>query len=809
MEYVEGTPLKGPLPLDQALKYAAQISEALDHAHRKGITHRDLKPANILATKSGIKLLDFGLAKITPTAKPVDDATVTMALTGKNEIVGTLYYMSPEQLQAQADGRELDARSDIFSFGLVLYELLTGKRAMDGSSPASVIAAIMERPAPSIADVAPAALDRVLRKCLAKDPDDRWQTARDLKDELEWIARAPESTAAPVAAPAKSSRLSWLAWAAVGVLAVIAAAAGFGWWRATQPQDHPLTRLSVDLGPDAARDRRVSAILSPDGTRIVFSGATGTGSRQLYTRRLDQNTATLLAPAQSLDLNPFFSPNGEWVAYWVNGDLWKVPAEGGGAVRVTTVSDPRGATWGEDDTIIIGSVNGLLRVSASGGSAEAILKTSGPMQYPQIFPGGEAVLTTSQTSPAISLSSADIDVVLLATGERKNLIRGGFWARYLATGPETGHLVYLRDSTLYGVGFDPQSLKLLGNPVPLLDDVAADIDLLQGGGQFSLSRDGTLVYLSGNGQRAAYPISWLDASGKISPLVAQEGAYGSPRISPDGTQLAYTAPASNGLDLWVYDLARATPRQLTFSGDVVNEVAWAPDSRHLTFQDAKSMWWIRSDGAGQKQLLLDAKVLGDYGAGPRPFSFTPVQNGTTRLAFSPTPQGLPDVWTLLIDLTDPEHPKPGKPEAFLNDPAVVEVDPAFSPDGKFLAFTQVRDIFVRSFPGPGGTWKIASNAKFPVWSPATRQLFFVSNGDDRLMVADYTIQGETFTAGVPRVWSPTPIRRTSVQLNYDVMPDGKRVVMFPRAAAEASTGNLHATFLFNFFDEVRRKIPVR
>src|SRR5712691_11597985 len=218
MEFIEGTPLKGPLPVDQALKYAAQICDALDAAHKKGITHRDLKPANILVTKAGIKLLDFGLAKlgtsgIAQAPKP-DDATLTMALTGKNEIVGTLYYMSPEQLQAQANGQEIDARSDIFSFGLVLYEMLTGKRAFEGSSPASVIAAIMERPAPSIATIAPPALDRVLRKCLAKDPDNRWQSARDLKDELEWITSAPESGSAVPAAPDKRSRFGGLPWIA-------------------------------------------------------------------------------------------------------------------------------------------------------------------------------------------------------------------------------------------------------------------------------------------------------------------------------------------------------------------------------------------------------------------------------------------------------------------------------------------------------------------------------------------------------------------------------------------------------------------
>src|SRR5215831_1007012 len=247
-EYIEGTPLKGPLSIDQALKYAAQICDALDAAHKKGITHRDLKPANILVTKTGIKLLDFGLAKFAQAAKAPSDTTVTMTITGKNEIVGTLYYMSPEQLQAQADCREIDGRSDIFSFGLVLYEILVGKRAFDGSSPASVIAAIMERPAPSIAEIASPALDRVLQRCLEKDPDDRWQSARDLKSELEWIAHESREVSATTSGVNRQGLLPWMI--AAGVLAIVAFGFAFGYYRATRPAElKPLVRFDVDLGP--------------------------------------------------------------------------------------------------------------------------------------------------------------------------------------------------------------------------------------------------------------------------------------------------------------------------------------------------------------------------------------------------------------------------------------------------------------------------------------------------------------------------------------------------------------------------------
>jgi serine/threonine-protein kinase len=307
--------------------------------------------------------------------------------------------------------------------------------------------------------------------------------------------------------------------------------------------------------------------------------------------------------------------------------------------------------------------------------------------------------------------------------------------------------------------------------------------------------------LSGRAQGGAYPITWLDASGKTVPLLAQAGTYGAPRISPDGKLVAYLAAGGKGSDLWVYDLSRGTPTQLTFTGGLDSEVAWARDSKHLVYNDGSTLWWIRADGAGQRQAILD-KVQN-----PRPFSFAP----DGRLIFTPSVGGLPDVYTLPIDITDPEHPKPGKAEPFLTDPTIVEVDPMFSPDGKFIAYSSNESgdeaVFVRPFPGPGGKWKVSTKGgKFPVWSAATHELFFLGS-DDRIWTASYTTQGDSFSAGVPRVWSSTQVRRNSVQQNFDISPDGKRVVMFPRPVAEESGGNLHATFLLNFFDEVRRRVP--
>ena len=395
MEYIEGTPLvspknPGPLPLDQALKRAVQICDALDAAHKKGITHRDLKPANILITKTGLKLLDFGLAKFAHAAKPLDDATVTMALTGRNEIVGTLYYMSPEQLQAQANGQEIDFRSDIFSFGLVLYEMLTGKRVFEGATPASVIAAIMERPAPSIAAVAPAALDHLLQRCLVKDPDDRWQSAHDLKTELAWIASASGEVST---VPTAFTRHRLLPWIAAGVAIVMAAGLGIVAYRATHPAElKPLVRLDVDLGSDVSLGSFVGAdaILSPDGTRMVY-----VSKGKLFTRKLDQPKAIELAGTEGATA-PFFSPDGKWIAFFAGNKLKKLSVEGGAPVDLCYFIAPAGGSWGEDGNIIAALTDGgLSRIPSTGGTLTPVTELAPGERghrWPQVLPGGKAVL---------------------------------------------------------------------------------------------------------------------------------------------------------------------------------------------------------------------------------------------------------------------------------------------------------------------------------------------------------------------------------------------------------------------------------
>jgi serine/threonine-protein kinase len=806
MEYIEGTPLKGPLPLDQALKYAVQICDALDAAHKKGITHRDLKPANILATKTGIKLLDFGLAKlgsagIGQAAKPLDDATLTMALTGKNEIVGTLYYMSPEQLQAQASGQEIDARSDIFSFGLVLYEMLTGKRAFEGSSPASVIAAIMERPAPSIAHVAPPALDRVLRKCLAKDPDNRWQSARDLKDELEWITSAPGEGTTLSTAVARQRLLPWIA--AAAVLAIGFAASSWIAYRATRPAElKPLVRLDVDLGAEVSlTDRQgIDAILSPDGTRLVY----GSQSR-LFTRRLDQPKATELAGTEGAH-DPFFSPDGQWVGFFAGAKLKKISAEGGAAVALCdTAPNERGGSWGEDGNIIVAltSTSFLSRISSAGGTPAPVTefdRQRGEVthRWPQILPGDKAVLFTTHTS-TVGFDTGNIDVMTLADHRRKTLVRGGTYGRYLATSNGAGHLVYVNGGTLFAVPFDLDRLDVRGTPVPVLGEVAYDTAF--GAAQFDFSRTGTLVYRSGAGS-GLMTVQWLDGAGKTQPLLGKPGAYGRPHLSPDGRRRALELRDESNNDIWVYEWQRDTMTRLTFGGGVTSPI-WSPDGRYIVFQTRGGLAWTRSDGAGKPQSLTQSKNV-QYAV-----SFSP---DGTRLAFYELSAGSEDIWTLPLTESNEAGLRAAKPEPFLPAPSHNRY-PAFSPDGRWVAYASndsgTLQVYVRAFPEKAGRWQISNGGGvYPQWSRNGRELFFETL-DSHIMVAAYTVKGDSFKADKPQVWSERQlVNSAGASWNFDLAPDGKRVVaLMPAEAREAQQSQNHVIFLENFSDELRRKVP--
>ena len=809
MEYLEGTVLRGPLPLAQTLNYGAQICDALDAAHQKGIVHRDLKPANILVTRSGIKLLDFGLAKIA--AKKSDaqkarqsgdlpvDATMTMGLTGQNEIVGTLYYMSPEQLQAQGTGQEVDARSDIFSFGLVLYEMLTGKRAFDGASPATVIAAIMERPAPSITELAPPALDRVLKRCLEKDPENRWQSARDLKAELEWIAQTPSAGSTAVALV---RRRPWLPWVVAGLLAVLAAVASWIAYRSTRSAElKPLVRLDVDLG----RDVNLTAvggsdvIISPDGSRIAYLSR-----GRIFTRRLDEASAIGLAITQGAT-SPFFSPDGRWIGFTANGKLRKVSVEGGSEIVLCDAGASYiGGDWGEDGYIVMSPTAhaGLARVSAAGGSPVPITELRGEERshrYPQVLLGGKAVLFTVQNANA-AVDDSYIEIVTVADHHRKTLQHGGTFGRFLEASGGKGYLTFVNRGTLFAVAFDPLKLETSGVPIPVLQQVSYSPQF--GSAKLSFTRDGTLVYRSGDIDATRLEVQWLEPSGKTQSLMDKPGLFQNPHLSPDGQHLAVDGADSTNLGVWVYDLQRETLTRLTSGAD--HKPVWTPDGKYVVYFNAQGMSWTRADGGGKPRPLTQSKQL------QHPTSFSP---DGRRLAFHQDgPQG-GDLWTVPIE-RDGEGLKAGTPELFLQTASAVR-DPSFSPDGRWLAYDSNESgnsqVYVRAFPDNGARWQISTTGgTAPIFSRDGRELFFYNLPDDRIMVANYSIQGGLFVADKPRVWSDVSLAALAASTGatqYDVAPDGKRLVAATYAGATQQNSG-HVIFLENFTDELQRKAPL-
>jgi serine/threonine-protein kinase len=782
MEYVDGEDLRGPVPLERAMEIAGQIAAALEAAHEKGIVHRDLKPGNIKINRDGsVKVLDFGLAKSAVESAEMTPDSPTL-LSGTGMILGTAGYMSPEQ----AKGKEVDKRTDIFAFGVVLYELATGERPFRGETVSETLAAVIKDEL-DLTKV-PARLRRLLEACLEKDPKKR------LRDIGDWTRLLDDKTAT---LPSQS-RLGWAA-AAIATLVIVSLLLSVGLWRSTRPVDHPLTRLNLDLGPDAVAGLNTTVAISPDGRRIVYPVRGTDGKQLLATRLLDQAVPTLLAGTEN-GFDAFFSPDSQWIGFFASGVLRKISVQGGAPVTLSPGAfSPRGASWGDGDSIVA-TLNNLVPLSlipAAGGPAKPITRLAIGQQthrWPQVLPGGEAVLFTASITTSIGNDNSDIDAVSLKTGQVKVVQRGGYYGRYVPG----GYLLYVHEGALYGVAFDPARLETRGTPVPLIDDLAADT--ANGGGQFDVSRTGTLVYLAGKGTPQTWRAAWLDSSGKPRPLSLPPAQYGIMRLSPDGRKLSFW----NAGDIYLYDLEKETPTRLTFGGGANAGAVWAPDGQHVAFQAKSGLSWMRSDGGGEPQRLLERQ------APVNPWSFSP--DGKRLAFFEVDPETLGDIWILPLDLSDPDHPNPGKPELFLRTPADERV-PTFSPDGRWIAYRSDESgtiqIYVRPFPAAGGgQWQISAGggARFPIWSKNGRELFY-ETADNRIMVVDYTVNGNSFAPGKPKLWSDVQLFYPGVS-NLDLAPDGKRFIVLttPETGGDGKSA-VHVTMLQNFLDELKRRIP--
>ncbi len=796
MELLEGETLserlvKGPLPLEQTLRFGVEIADALDKAHRQGIVHRDLKPGNVMLTKSGVKLLDFGLAKAMAPAAPAGSLTALptqQGLTQEGTILGTFQYMAPEQLE----GKDADGRTDIFAFGAVLYEMATGKKAFSGASQASLISAIMkEEPAPisTLAPMAPPALDRVVRKCLAKDPEDRWQNAADLGSELKWIGEGSQAgVAAPAAARGRRRVLSFTAGVALGALA-----AGAGAWavvRSRASASRPLERFSMLLPADAPLRLYgpQSLAVSADGTRVVYVAEHG-GTTQLYVRAMDQLEAL---PIRGTDgaTSPFFSPDSQWVGFFSMDKLQKVSIEGGAPQAICEAAEFRGGSWGADDTIVFGGGgSGLRTVQASGGTPRVLTSPDSKKGevghwWPEILPGGEDVFFEIPGG-GVGNAESSIGLLSLKTGKSRPVLEGSN-PRYVAP----GFVLFLRGNTLLAAPFDLSRLEVTGPAVRVLDGVL-QIEPFSGS-LFGLSSRGALVYAPQF--LARHALVWVDRHGAVSPLPAEPRNYEEPRVSPDGQRIAVTVRRGPSSDIYVYNVTKGSLTRLTFGSIEEETPIWSPDGTRVAFASARSqekrvVYAKAADGGGPEELLFTAAHphLGSWFSDGKTIAFT---------NYSPDMAG---------DLAVAAVGSKGEPSSFLRTP-FNERAPRVSPDGRWLAYVSNEsgrdEVYVQAFPGPGGKWQISSDGgSEPVWSRDSRELFF-RNGE-KMMVVQTTTQ-PSFAASSPQVLFQgrfVPTRRGEAA--YDVAADGQRFLMVRREAGEAP---VQLNVILNFVDELKRRV---
>jgi serine/threonine protein kinase len=749
MEFIQGTPLRSPLSLEQAVEYAGQILDALDAAHRKGITHRDLKPANVLVTKQGIKLLDFGLARQSGPLQETD-ATLTAGVTAKGQIIGTLQYMSPEQLQ----GKEADARSDLFSFGCVLYEMISGRHAFEGQSAASVIAAILEREPPTL-DLAPP-LERVVRTCLAKDH--RFQHALDLKRALIWAVEPPSA--------AQANRRAWAAGAAAALALVLVmfGALGLLAWKHFREEPPRVVKLSFPLPQETYEPGRPpSTAVSPDGRRVAFEGVVD-GRSELWVRDLDNSAPQRIAVIEGSAGMPFWAPDSRRLGFFADGKLKKIDVAGGPAVTVADAQattgglGPWSGSWNQDDVIVLGRISSpLFRVSAAGGRVTPLTALDETRQEvghfaPWFLPDGRHFLYSALSADP---EKRALYVADLASKARKQVMTDSSRTIYVSP----GYLLFARDRTLMAQPFDAGKREVTGEAAPVAeqaDSSYAGVGVAMG--YFSASQNGVLVYTSGRELTDAQ-LTWFDRAGKRLATVGAPGEIGSFSLSPDETRVAFIRRDRQvgRPELWIRDLARGTESRLA-SGMIFGNPVWSADGAQVFYSSRAGDRVYRkaaNNAGGEEALEASANPPWEASRDGR-YLFT-VTKSNSR------------IWVLPLFAG-------GKPFAYPQT-EFQHSQPKLSPNGRWLAYradeSKRSEIHVVSFPEPGGKWQISTDGgRSPVWRRDGRELYYYSL-DNKIMAVEIRPSAQ-FQFGAPKALFG--IRPRSLNTGFEVSNNGRFLV---------------------------------
>jgi eukaryotic-like serine/threonine-protein kinase len=774
MEFLEGETLadrlsKGPLPLEQTLRYGMQIADALEKAHKQGIVHRDLKPGNIMLTKSGAKLLDFGLAKFA--IREASDALSRVAtedgnLTAEGTILGTVQYMAPEQLE----GSGADARTDIFALGAVLYEMVTGKKAFTGKSRASLITAIMSKdpePISNVQPMTPRALDRLVRISLAKDPDARWQTAHDVMLEIQGVSESISQPEISIPATTRRKKREWLPWLVAGLFALAAIGFGTAYFKRSVPaEQQPLIELSILPPAENAFSAGTGPIaISPDGKYAAFLNNSD-GRRTLWLRPMNSAEARQLPGTDNSNL-PFWSPDSQYVAFFSKGKLMKIAISGGRPQPICDAQLPRGGSWGTSGIIIFADRpdSPILQVPASGGTPKPATKLNQSLgevthRWPFFLPDGRRFLYLVR----ITMKNQAIYAGSLDSSETKLVMSSNSKVAY----SPPGYLLYTRESRLMAQSFDLKTLEVKGEPIPILKEI---VPSPTGQASFSPSDNGMLAYWSSN--LSEVQLNWLDRDGRNLGAAGQTvytGDFRYFRISPDGSRVVWTRADPDVLtpDVWVTDFARNVSTRLTSNPAFDQYPIWEPDGKSIAFgrdiqMKEPNLFLIPSSGAGGEEVMIkDAPIPTDWSSDGK--YILGIRTGKRT-----------DLWITPLSGDQKSYP-------FL-ETEFDEAQGAFSPNRKWIAYISDEagdyDVYVQSFPPSGKKWRIsADGGAQPRWRGDGKELFYLSR-DRKIMAVEVSEQREDFVAGVPRALFKTPMSSPAYPIgaDYDVMADGQQFLV--------------------------------